>query len=99
MNQPDTSFLKNQLTPITEYNGPQKKVVPNFRDRRNRHKMEKTDDGEKVESEKVLEIDSIKEQAQQIGQNNARERRQSRLREFSKRGFSSNKNKLQSNLY
>lgn len=63
MNQPDTSFLKKQLMPITEYNGPTKKA-PNFRDRRNRHKMEKTDDGDKVESDKVLEIDNLKEQAQ-----------------------------------
>eukprot|EP00347_Sterkiella_histriomuscorum_P016618 403352497 len=98
LNQPDTSFLKKQLLPITEYNGPTKKV-PNFKDRRNRHKMERTDDSEKVESDnKVLEIDSIKEQTQQIGQNNAKERRQSRIREFKQRGFSNNRNRLQSNL-
>lgn len=64
-NQPDTSFLKKQLMPITEYNGPQKKPVANFNDRRNRHKMEKTDvsDGSAPEQDKVLEIDSIKELA------------------------------------
>lgn len=56
--------------PINEYKAPTKvqpnKAVPNFKDRRNQRKMENTDDGDKNESDKVLEIDRIKEGTYQI---------------------------------
>lgn len=80
--------------PIQEYK-PQPKPVPSLRDRRNQRKLEHTDEGDKVEPEKVLEIDKIKEETLMITQGQAhKERRQSRLRDFSKRGFSSNKNQF-----
>ena len=42
------------------------KPVPNFKDRRNQRKLENKEDIDKIEPEKVLEIEKIKEETMLI---------------------------------